>query len=434
MTTMTVDQAPLSRRCLAFVALHGVDILLALILGFVLLCGYAGAFQHMHDWTREAVPSSQEWQCWANAVISELMPTASFLLYLKYESQGRGTWGPRGLLLGSSVLSLCAQLSATGLRFLGDTQLLACLPLIAIMILGEMILSNLSRNNKVKKQAADAAADAAVKAAKIAARVADQARTEAEQRAEQVRVRAEQVAEQAAEQEAEQARLQREHDAEQARLEREASSAERLRLAELEAAERRRREDREAAERTAERDRLARIEDREAAGRRAAEEAERVARLEIERETALTRAHAEADALRVEAEAAARKADAEAERLRAETVARETETKIREQAVSLVAAGRHSVGEGSGSRRQASEPADFEDAAQSRRRPRTETVRIVEVTLLGMPAGSDRAAAVKAVAAALDTSERYARKFVPEDWTALGSVEGGEVVPALSAA
>lgn len=382
------------RRVFAFIALHGQNALLVAILGFVLLCGYAGAFQHMHDWTMEAVPRSQQWQGWANAIISELMPAAAFLIILKRQELGRSIRAPRILLILASGLSLCAQLSATDFRFRGDTQLLACLPLLAVMILGEMILSDWSQGRKIAERRSAAA----------------------EQAAELERRNAELVAEQAAERAAEQARRQAEHEAERAERaaalaaelaerQRASEAAERLRLAELEQAALTRRDQLAADERRAERE----------------------ARLAIEREAAMAEAagRAQAERLRAEADAAARRVEAEASAAReaAETVRLETETKIREQAFSRLNGRHRAVGEGSGPAPRQAAATDLDEARRSRR-SREETETLVDAVLSTMPADATRADAVKAVSAELSVTDRQARKFVPEDWTAASSAAG----------
>ena len=55
---------------------------IAHVLILLLIAGMAGAasFTHVHDWTmRNAPPGTGSWFGWANAVISELTPTAAGL-------------------------------------------------------------------------------------------------------------------------------------------------------------------------------------------------------------------------------------------------------------------------------------------------------------------------------------------------------------------
>jgi hypothetical protein len=89
-------------------------------LAFVAAAGFAGAFTHMHDWTAEALPTAADWLCWANAVISEILPTVSFLSWRDRADRKRSTGMPLTIFIGSSLVSLVANLSATGLRINGD--------------------------------------------------------------------------------------------------------------------------------------------------------------------------------------------------------------------------------------------------------------------------------------------------------------------------
>lgn len=360
-------------------------------LAFVAGAGFAGAFRHMHDWTAEALPDQADWLCWANSVISEILPTVSFLSWRDRIDQKRKSGIPLGVFLASSTVSLIANLSATGLRIHGDKYFLAALPMLALMVLFKMVLGDLEYARKDRERREDRARR---KAATIARR-AEHARNLQQRAAE---LAAEQAAEQArnfereqAEQAAERDRRAADHAAELERQREQRASAERLRLAELEQAA------------ATERDRLA-------AEERRAERAERL-RIEQQRIDAETAVFAEAE--RIKAEAEAERVRAEAERIRAEAV-------MKEQAAALLVtqqtAGRH---------RETSAPVagDADVRPLRQRRPREETHALAAAALAVLPAGTPRDEAVRVVSRAIGASERYARDFVPSDWSAGSSAE-----------
>ena len=363
MTAQTATPAGRWRR------VSPVDVVLGAILTFVLVAGFKGAFQHMHDWTVHELGSSSAG--WVNAIISELMPTAAFLLIQKARTREQSIAGPMLLFWASAFLSLVANLTATQWYPPGGKQLLAILPMLAVMVLGEMILRDVVRSGKEK-----------------AARLA-----EAEHAAELARRRAEQAAELQAEQARNFARQQAELQAEQVRADREhAAELDRQRLAIEQAA---------LTER-------ARIE--------AAERAEeRRARQQLEERELRARLDREAEATRIAAEADAEKVKAEAERIR-------VEASLKEQTATLLTVPRSSG-------RHRTTPAADADGGNVRTmrtyRRREDSERIVAVALAGAPSGTTRDEAVKLAAAALDITERQARKFVPAEWSS-GSSAGGE--------
>jgi hypothetical protein len=355
-----------------------VDVILGVILAFVLLAGFKGAFQHMHDWTVHELDDSA--QGWVNAIISELMPTASFLLIQKARSQNREINGPMALFWVSALLSLVANLTATRWYPPGGKYLLAILPMLAVLILGEMILRDVVRSSKAK-------------AARLAERelAAELARNQAARAAELEAERTRNFEREQAELAAELRRRDAEHAAELARQQAEREAATALEIERVRQAEITRREQLAAQER-AEQRRIADARERREAEAREAREAE---------------------AARIVAEAEAERIAAETERIRVATAAQE-------QAAALLA-GRHRAG-------QVAEPATGRGNVSPirQRRPRFETQAIADAALAMLPAGTSRDEAVKAVAAAIGNTERYARDFVPAGWTA-GSSAGGEV-------
>lgn len=346
------------------------------MLGGIVLASLALAFTHMHDWTIESIDGAlaavgstrhtPQWAGWANAVISELLPTSAFLSYRERHEQGRPTTTPVVIFIGAAVVSLLAQLSATGVSIPGSAYFLACLPALAVIVLSKVIFSDLDHAATIK-------AAAEVEAELAAADAAREAELKRRQAAELRRV--EEV--EAAELKARLAREEREHAAE---LERRKIEAEQLvitRRTEIESAERR-----EIAER---------------ADRAAQREAD--SRFAVARDAARVKAEGEAAAARIAAEADAARVHAEAQRIQAEAAARKA-------AADRVAAARHAevepAGEGAGPVRQ--------------RRPRSETEALVNDVLVTLDHGLSRADAVAEVADRLAIDRRYAREFVPASW------------------
>lgn len=334
----------------------------------IILVALGASFPHMIEWTVRAT-GQKTWFGIANAVISELLPTAAFLYLKMRRDSKRSTGYPVSVFLFSVVLSLAAQLSSTGLSLPYEKQFLACLPAIAVVLLSIMVHGEIEYRQEIKAaaaRAAELAADLAQRDADLAAeQAAERARNEAAETAERERIAAEQ-AEARAEQRAE---LQRQ---------------ERLRIAELQAAAETERERQAAAERAEER-RLA---------------AEKQARAEQ------AQAAREAEAARIAAEAAAEerriKAEADAALVRAQAAREEAEAQAKKAALAEVA------------------KLDERPAAGSTatRMSRVERTRIVDLVLASLPAGTTRDAAVVAVAEKMKVTERYARDFVPPDWTA----------------
>jgi hypothetical protein len=359
---------------------------------FVAVAGFAGAFTHMHDWT--ARYETRDWMCWVNAIISEIMPTVSFLVWRDREEQERSTAMPLIVFLGSTGVSICAQLSSTGKHFPHEQDFLAVLPLLALMALAKLVLGDLkyAKDARLAKEAE-------------ATRRAEVARNQAEQRAELAARRTELAAELARNQAAELARRETElaaelarnqadHEAELARQAAERDAAERRRLAEIEQAGMTRREQLAVAERA------------------------EVRRVEQERQRRQDEA-----AAAVQAEASRIEAEARAGRERAETARIEAETRAKEQAIALLAA-RPTAPDGVRER-----PSD---TVGRHRLTREERAVQVEALLLLLPAGTTRPEAVVQIAEQLSVSTKYVREFVPDGWVAAGSDAGSVGRPSLS--
>src|SRR5215469_1419866 len=80
----------------------------------LLIGGMAGAasFTHVHDWTmRNAPAGTGEWFGWANAVISELTPTAAGLEIRRRRHRRQPVTYPLAILTAAVTVSLLAQVS-----------------------------------------------------------------------------------------------------------------------------------------------------------------------------------------------------------------------------------------------------------------------------------------------------------------------------------
>lgn len=86
-----------------------VQLVILLLVG--LMAG-AASFTHVHDWTMANSPQGTgEWFGWANAVISELTPTASALEVRRRKRTGQSTVYPMLVLIAAAVLSIAAQIA-----------------------------------------------------------------------------------------------------------------------------------------------------------------------------------------------------------------------------------------------------------------------------------------------------------------------------------
>ncbi|MBM0230374.1 DUF2637 domain-containing protein, partial [Micromonospora sp. ATA51] len=87
---------------------------LVLVVILLIVAGFAGAasFTHVKDWTLDnSPPGTGEWFGWANAVISELIPTAALLTIRRRKRTGGPIGYPMFLLVAAGALSLSAQLA-----------------------------------------------------------------------------------------------------------------------------------------------------------------------------------------------------------------------------------------------------------------------------------------------------------------------------------
>jgi hypothetical protein len=114
-----------------------VQILILLLIG-----GMAGAasFTHVHDWTMHNTPAGTgDWFGWANAVISELTPTAAGLEIRRRKRHHQPITYPMAVLIAAAALSLSAQVAEAKAGPTG--WLLAAVPALAFLALSKLVLS-----------------------------------------------------------------------------------------------------------------------------------------------------------------------------------------------------------------------------------------------------------------------------------------------------
>ncbi|MGP4105306.1 hypothetical protein [Nonomuraea sp. KM90] len=113
------------------------QILILLIIG-----GMAGlaSFTHVHDWTMQHVPAGTgDWFGWANAIISELTPTAAGLEIRRRKRAGTSVAYPMIVLIAAAALSIAAQLAVANPSPTG--WLLSAVPALAFLALTKLALS-----------------------------------------------------------------------------------------------------------------------------------------------------------------------------------------------------------------------------------------------------------------------------------------------------
>jgi hypothetical protein len=112
------------------------------VLILLIIAGMAGAasFTHVHDWTmRNAPPGTGSWFGWANAIISELTPTAAGIEIRRRKRQHRTAAYPMAVLIATAALSLAAQVAQARPSITG--WLLAAVPALAFLALTKLIFS-----------------------------------------------------------------------------------------------------------------------------------------------------------------------------------------------------------------------------------------------------------------------------------------------------
>ncbi|MCM0674046.1 DUF2637 domain-containing protein [Micromonospora phytophila] len=115
---------------------------LVLVVILLIVAGFAGAasFTHVKDWTLDNSPAGTgEWFGWANAVISELIPTAALLTIRRRKRTGGPIGYPMFLLVAAVALSLAAQLAVAKPGLSG--WLLSAVPALAFIGLSKLVLT-----------------------------------------------------------------------------------------------------------------------------------------------------------------------------------------------------------------------------------------------------------------------------------------------------
>jgi hypothetical protein len=112
------------------------------VLILLLIAGMAGAasFTHVHDWTmHNTPPGTGTWFGWANAIISELTPTAAGIEIRRRKRQHRTAAYPMAVLIAAATLSLAAQVAQVRPSITG--WLLAAVPALAFLALTKLLFS-----------------------------------------------------------------------------------------------------------------------------------------------------------------------------------------------------------------------------------------------------------------------------------------------------
>jgi hypothetical protein len=114
---------------------------IAQVLILLLIAGMAGAasFTHVHDWTMHNAPrGTGTWFGWANAVISELTPTAAGIEIRRRKRHHHSIAYPMGVLIAAAVLSLAAQVAEARPTIAGWIS--SAVPALAFLALTKLIL------------------------------------------------------------------------------------------------------------------------------------------------------------------------------------------------------------------------------------------------------------------------------------------------------
>ncbi len=200
------------------------------ILGSMIVAALAVAFTHAYDLSASQLPAQDHWKNWVNAVLSELLPMASFLtLFTRWKTRR-----PLRFSLGVGVFALAvsgmSQLYAAGHVVPFTKEFLAVWPVIAVSLVAKLAWSEIIYGVEYRAQQ-EKARQAAEQAARDAARKREQEDREEVRRAaraeEQRRRTEEDRAARAADREAarELARLEADRKFELARLKLEAEQA-----------------------------------------------------------------------------------------------------------------------------------------------------------------------------------------------------------------
>ncbi len=116
------------------------DVLLVSIVLSVGLMAGAASFNHVHDWTMHNSPTrTAGWFGWANAVITELIPTAALIIIARRRRHGGPIAYPMFLLIIAVGLSLTAQLAVARPTVFG--WMVSALPALAFFALSKLVFT-----------------------------------------------------------------------------------------------------------------------------------------------------------------------------------------------------------------------------------------------------------------------------------------------------
>ena len=113
------------------------------VLILIIIAAMAGAasFTHVHDWTMHNAPAGTgSWFGWANAIISELTPTAAGIEIRRRKRTHQPIAYPMAILIAAAILSLGAQVSQARPTIGG--WLSSAVPALAFLALTKLVLSS----------------------------------------------------------------------------------------------------------------------------------------------------------------------------------------------------------------------------------------------------------------------------------------------------
>ena len=116
---------------------NAIQIIIVLVIGAM---AGAASFTHVHDWTMHNVPpGTSGWFGWANAVISELTPTAAGLEIRRRKRNQQPIAYPMAVLIAAAALSLTAQVAQAKPGLTG--WLVSAVPALAFLALTKLVIS-----------------------------------------------------------------------------------------------------------------------------------------------------------------------------------------------------------------------------------------------------------------------------------------------------